>query len=1445
MIRGSCLFLLLLGLLVPVYAGFEQALPPLVEEGENIRDYPDMPKNLVDGILPSFSFTSVRFSPNGRFLISGSSDGSIQFWDIQQNKLITILKRPEDSILSIIFRNGKIFVSGAKGKTIELSGIQKQQLLNPLKGYQDQVLWFIFSPNGQILASGPFYKNFNKIQQFFVTLKDKVSYVTPFYISLNGKILSIETEWWNNNAINLRDIQTQQLIATLKGHQDQISSIDFSPNGKILASGSFNNTIKLWNIQTQQLITTLKGHQDQISSINFSPNGKILASGSFDNTIKLWNIQTQQLIATLKGHQDQISSVHFSPNGKILAAGALNNTIELWDIQNRQLITTLKGQRDDFGLYLVDFFPNGKILTSGSKDKTIKFWDLEKQQLSTILKGHQETINSVSFSSHNKILASGSWDNTIKLWDIENQKLITTLKGHKNSVNAITFSPNGKILASGSSDHTIKLWNIENQKLITTLENSDIWGDLVKFSPDGTILVSGSKQGTIKYWDIERKKLITTSKGYITWADSINFYPTNDTILISGFEYGIIILWDITNRKIITTLKGHENSVHSINFSPNGKILASGSFDHTIKLWNIEKQKLISTLKGHKNPVTSTKFITNQILLSVSIDGQIKLWDLNKNENIADLISDAEGNWLWYNKKTGQFWRNDNGHFLLQKDYTPLPPPNLAKQDSLEIIILTKNFQISSDKTSNLKLKITNTGDKPVWWLRTLQTEKSPFIVYPKQHNKLKPHATTILTIPISAYVKETPKPFKKILNFELVSAAGTHFPIEIPVSVATPDLILKSIQLQDDQQTLKIILENKGDQGIKKAFFKLGPWKLDPQPKYNIKPHQRIELAFVLPKNTEINKQTTASLEIWTEDLPLFQWNFSNQSIILPTSPWLFYLLLLGLFIIIIQIWIFFRRYRHPLLLKLSENSQTLLTVLPEQLKEAQQRLKQTNRLSKVLADIKINDISLQEAINFIDSRNIEWLADHLNATVNKRNNYLFSFTFSKSFPLNITDNICLFYFPPKDCLVDKVFKKLDNILKKLNNKFTVIIIGKDSIYQDILRKTTLDLTNQWVAPNGAALTTLLLSPNPEKVLAKIIAEQISLIQISPYQTGGGVERDSIFFGRQKLISNIINRDLTNYLLIAGRQLGKSSLLKALERRYQDQSKIDCFYYPLANENIVLALADRLKLPFNSSLNEIISYLKNSISEEQKQYLFLIDEADDFIKYERNNKYMVLKALRTLSEGGNCSFILAGFWHLYDYSVLDYQSPLKNFGEILELGTLEYKACQQLTTEPMATMGICYDNDNLIKLILEQTGQRPNLIAICCNEILQNLNNQQPLINEKDVKQALNSDAIKRALSGWQNLTGDDIKNQIDRVIIYSMIKQEKFSLTELVDCLKDHGFNFKVTALEHSLARLNLAFILRLEEPYYIWRVPLFYQYLRGMDLIVRLKGELKNNL
>ncbi|NET74532.1 MAG: WD40 repeat domain-containing protein, partial [Sphaerospermopsis sp. SIO1G2] len=118
-----------------------------------------------------------------------------------------------------------------------------------------------------------------------------------------------------------------------------VYSVIYNPDGKTLASGSYDETIKLWNVETGKEIRTFKGHNDPVTSVIYNPDGKILASGSRDKTIKLWDIETGQEILSLSGHNSDVSSVSFSPDGKTLASGSEDKTIKLWNFDLEFLIT--------------------------------------------------------------------------------------------------------------------------------------------------------------------------------------------------------------------------------------------------------------------------------------------------------------------------------------------------------------------------------------------------------------------------------------------------------------------------------------------------------------------------------------------------------------------------------------------------------------------------------------------------------------------------------------------------------------------------------------------------------------------------------------------------------------------------------------------------------------------------------------------------------------------------------------------------------------------------------------------------------------------------------------------------------------------------------------------------------------------------------------------------
>lgn len=514
---------------------------------------------------------------------------------------------------------------------------------------------------------------------------------------------------------------------------------------------------------------------------------------------------------------------------------------------------------------------------------------------------------------------------------------------------------------------------------------------------------------------------------------------------------------------------------------------------------------------------------------------------------------------------------------------------------------------------------------------------------------------------------------------------------------------------------------------------------------------------------------------------------------------------------------------YRHPLVSRLSAQPTALLALTPAELPQARRLLARSHRLRSVLASTGVQPAWLSNAMTLTTddpATRCQALASRFGSPgrgPDADDPWLWRLPLGATFPLNLEQ--CLLYLPPADLAPDDLIARLHQRADTLEQ--VTLLISPNPVHQAELHRQAADPANLWVAPTPAQLTGLLLAADPPAVLADLIANQVPLIQVSPYQTGGGTNRESLFFGRRQQLAHILNREPANYLIVGSRQIGKSTLLKAMERRYRQQPQVRCHYLVLSDAELSRRLARLLDLPADTSLDGVVDSLSQPGSEF---HLFLIDEADRFIRAERERDYATLQRLRALSEEGCCHFILSGFWDLYAAAVLDYQ-PLKNFGEMLLLGELEEDACKDLASQPMATMNLRYRSPELVERLVNATGQRANLISRACNEILKNLELSTRVIETETLERALDSEAIRADLEGWQiRDESDPSGNQLDRIIVYTTVEEGEFSQTELLQRLTDGGHPASPLQVERALQRLQLADVVRREKERYRYGVPLF---------------------
>ncbi len=331
-----------------------------------------------------------------------------------------------------------------------------------------------------------------------------------------------------------------------------------------------------------RLLHTLQGHRGSIWSVAWSPNGKQIATGSWDHSIKYWNADTGKLLHSMRGHKNRVHKIAWSPDGKHLASCGWDGEIKIWD--GTWPKHTLSGHSSV--AFCIAWSPDGKRLASGSPDKSVRIWDTENGKLLHLLEGHTGTVWNVAWSPDGKRLASGSNDNTIKIWDAEFGALAQTLTGHEGAVWSTTWNPDGKRLASGSDDRTVRIWDASSGHSLHILRSHQACAHCVTWNRAGDRLASSSWDTTAKVWDPSQGKLLQTLSGHTGFINLIQWSP-NDKQLATASDDGTANVWNAETGQLLDSLGGHASAVHSLAWDPNDGRLAVSGFDGKVNLWSI------------------------------------------------------------------------------------------------------------------------------------------------------------------------------------------------------------------------------------------------------------------------------------------------------------------------------------------------------------------------------------------------------------------------------------------------------------------------------------------------------------------------------------------------------------------------------------------------------------------------------------------------------------------------------------------------------------------------------------------------------------------------------------------------------------------------------------------------------------------------------------------
>jgi WD40 repeat protein len=434
-------------------------------------------------------------------------------------------------------------------------------------------------------------------------------------------------------------------VRRLMWQNGSAGAVAFTPDGKAVAVAS-DMAVRRWDVADGKEGAALTGHQATIYDLAVSPVGKTAATADAGGAVKLWDLATGKEGKGLPGHSNQARGLAFSPDGKLLySGGADEKIVRAWEVGSGKLAAEFEHPN---AVRTLALSPDGKVLAVATfYDGAVKLWDTATQKELRALDASKETVNALVFAADGKALLTAGADRVIRQWETGSGKLLKALDEQGAPIETLARSPDGRLLLSGGGDWRdpdqpgeVIVWDLATGKKAHTLVAAGgcVFGLAV--AADGRTFATGQPAGA-RLWRLPAPP--TEKVGEVRrfgWGHAIQgaaFSPDGRLVALGG-EDGSVRLWDPASGKEVRRLPDHAGRAYAVTFTPDGKGVVSAGRDAVLRLSDVATGKEVRRFEGHEHGLVRVAVSADgRLLLSGDDGGGVSLWGVETGKRLQQL----------------------------------------------------------------------------------------------------------------------------------------------------------------------------------------------------------------------------------------------------------------------------------------------------------------------------------------------------------------------------------------------------------------------------------------------------------------------------------------------------------------------------------------------------------------------------------------------------------------------------------------------------------------------------------------------------------------------------------------------------------------------------------------------------------------------------------------